>query len=86
MAPSVVLNLSDIMQYVLYDVKEPLVRLFDAINYIQNYLDLERLRYGDRIFSNTNIIGNIENIKIPPLLLLPFIENCFKHGVRIQIK
>lgn len=81
-APSVVLKLSDIMQYVLYDVKEPLVRLFDAIKYIQNYLDLERLRYGDRIISNTNIIGKIEDIKIPPLLLLPFIENCFKHGAK----
>lgn len=81
-APSVVLKLSDIMQYVLYDVKEPLVRLFDAIKYIQNYLDLERLRYGDRIISKTNIVGNIEDIKIPPLLLLPFIENCFKHGAK----
>jgi sensor histidine kinase YesM len=79
-APSVVLKLSDIMQYVLYDVKEPLIRLYDEINYIQNYLDLERLRYGDRIVSNTNIIGNINDVKVPPLLFLPFIENCFKHG------
>jgi two-component system, LytTR family, sensor kinase len=79
-APSVVLKLSDIMQYVLYDVKEPLIRLYDEINYIQNYLDLERLRYGDRIVSNTNIIGNINDVKVPPLLFLPFIENCFKHS------
>ncbi|MFC2109137.1 sensor histidine kinase [Bacteroidota bacterium] len=79
-APSVVLKLSDIMQYVLYEVKEPKVRLFTAINYIQNYLDLERLRYGDKIHSNMDIIGNIEDVKVPPLLFLPFIENCFKHG------
>ncbi|MFK5959472.1 MAG: histidine kinase [Lutibacter sp.] len=81
-APSVVLKLSDIMQYVLYDAKEPLIRLFNEINYIQNYLDLERLRYGDQIESTTNISGDIEDIQVPPLLFLPFIENCFKHGTK----
>jgi len=81
-APSVVLKLSDFMQYILYDAKEPTISLFSEINYIQNYLDLERLRYGDRITSKTKIIGNIENIEVPPLLFLPFIENCFKHGAK----
>jgi len=81
-APSVVLKLSDIMQYVLYDAKEPLISLFNEINYIQVYLDLERLRYGDKIESTTNIIGDIEDIHVPPLLFLPFIENCFKHGIK----
>jgi len=81
-APNVVLKLSDIMQYVLYEVKEPKIRLFTAINYIQNYLDLERLRYGDKITTTTDIIGNIEDIEVPPLLFLPFIENCFKHGAK----
>lgn len=81
-APSVVLKLSEIMQYVLYDTKEPQTSLFSAINYIQNYLDLERLRHGDKITASTDIIGNIDDIKIPPLLFLPFIENCFKHGAK----
>jgi LytS/YehU family sensor histidine kinase len=81
-APSVVLKLSEIMQYVLYDVKTPKIRLFTAINYIQNYLDLERLRYGDKVVANTEIIGNIEDVLVPPLLFLPFIENCFKHGAK----
>ncbi|REE83212.1 histidine kinase [Lutibacter oceani] len=79
-APEVVLKLSDIMQYVLYDVKEPFIKLYDEINYIQNYLDLEKLRFGDKIISTTSIIGDIDKIKVPPLLFLPFIENCFKHG------
>lgn len=79
-APSVVIKLSEIMQYVLYDVKEPKIRLFTAINYIHNYLDLERLRYGDKIRTNIDIKGNIEDVKVPPILFLPFIENCFKHG------
>jgi LytS/YehU family sensor histidine kinase len=79
-APSVVLKLSDIMQYVLYDVREQYIRLYDELNYIQNYLDLERLRYGSRIRANTDIIGAVDDIQVPPLLFLPFIENCFKHG------
>lgn len=81
-APNVVLKLSDIMQYVLYDIKEPVISLFDEINYIQNYLDLEKLRYGDKVNSKINIVGNIEDVKVPPLLFLPFIENCFKHGAQ----
>ena len=89
-APSVVLKLSDIMQYVLYDVKEPLISLFNEINYIQNYLDLEKLRYGDRVLSKLEIVGRIEGINVPPLLFLPFIENCFKHGTveneKIKVK
>lgn len=91
-APDVVLKLSDIMQYVLYDVKEPLISLHDEINYIQNYLELEKLRYGDIVNAEITISGNIEDVKIPPLLFLPFIENCFKHGaheneaIDVQIK
>jgi len=79
-APDVVLKLSEIMQYVLYDVKEPEIGLLSEINYIQSYLELERLRHGDKITSEIEIKGNIDDISIPPLLLLPFIENCFKHG------
>lgn len=89
-APSVILKLSDIMEYVLYDVRETHVRLFDEIKYINNYIDLERLRFGDEIESVIDITGDIEKIDIPPLLFLPFIENCFKHGVKknnnVQIK
>lgn len=80
-APSVILKLSDIMQYVLYDVKEPQVRLLNEISYINNYIDLERLRFGDAIESSIDISGEIEDVNLPPLLFLPFIENCFKHGV-----
>ncbi|MDP6922132.1 MAG: histidine kinase, partial [Lutibacter sp.] len=77
LAPSVVLKLSDMMQYVLYDVKTPAIRLYEEINHLQNYLDLERLRFGEKVEVNTEIIGNIDNLKVPPLLFLPFVENCF---------
>jgi len=75
----VVLKLSEIMQYVLYDAKEGKINLLKEINYIYSYLDLEKLRYGDKVKSEIKIIGNIDDIEIPPLLFLPFIENCFKH-------
>lgn len=81
-APSVVLKLSDIMQYVLYDASERKIRLFDEIKYIQNYIDLERLRYGDNVDAEMEIEGDIGEVEIPSLLFIPFIENCFKHGIR----
>ena len=79
-APEVVLKLSEIMEYILYDAKEPKIRLLNEINYIQNYIDLEKLRYGEKVSVKINMQGNIEGQNVPPLLFLPFIENCFKHG------
>ena len=79
-APEVVLKLSEIMEYILYDAKEPKIRLLNEVNYIQNYIDLEKLRYGDKVSVQINMEGNIENQSVPPLLFLPFIENCSKHG------
>ena len=81
-APDVVMKLSEIMQYVLYEVKEPRVSLLKAINYLYSYLELEKLRYGERVRSEINIDGDIDDVEIPPLIFLPFVENCFKHGVK----
>ncbi|MNT15405.1 Sensor histidine kinase YehU [compost metagenome] len=47
---------------------------------IENYMELEKIRYGERLNMHVTIIGNPENKSIAPLLLLPFIENSFKHG------
>ncbi len=81
-APNVVLKLSEIMQYVLYEVKEPKISLMKSINYLYSYLELEKLRYGERVKSDISIEGNIDDVEIPPLLFLPFLENCFKHGTK----
>ncbi|UGU14322.1 histidine kinase [Sinomicrobium kalidii] len=78
-APRVVVKLSEIMQYVLYEVQERNIHLTREIRYINSYVNLEELRRGN-IGLSLNIIGNIEEVKTPPLLFLPFIENCFKHG------
>lgn len=81
-APEVVLKLSEIMEYILYEAKGKKISLYNEIKYVQNYIDLEKLRYGDRVNVDLSIQGNIENIQVPPLLFLPFIENCFKHGTK----
>lgn len=81
-APDVVMKLSEIMQYVLYEVKEPQISLMKSINYLYSYLELEKLRYGDRVQSEISIEGDIDDVTVPPLIFLPFIENCFKHGIK----
>ena len=83
-APDVVMKLSEIMQYVLYEVKEPKISLMKSINYLYSYLELEKLRYGDRVKSEISIEGDIDEVTVPPLIFLPFIENCFKHGIKDQ--
>lgn len=81
-APEVILKLSEIMQYVLYDAKATAIKLSKEINYIHSYLELEKLRYGSNLESSLEVSGNIDDIEVPPLLFLPFIENCFKHGAK----
>ncbi len=81
-APEVVLKLSEIMEYILYEAKKPKISLTKEIKHIQNYIDLEKLRHGTKILTEISLQGDIENCKIPPLLFLPFIENCFKHGAK----
>ncbi|WP_317168138.1 sensor histidine kinase [Leptobacterium flavescens] len=81
-APEVVLKLSEIMQYVIYDVNKKKISLLKEINYIHNYIELEKLRRGNMVESDMNIAGDIDDVKVPPLLFLPFIENCFKHGLK----
>lgn len=79
-APETVLKLSELMSYVIYEGKSKRVELHKEIKHIQDYLDLENLRYSNRLETNIEIHGSIEDLYVPPLMLTPFIENCFKHG------
>ncbi|WP_299886115.1 sensor histidine kinase [uncultured Lacinutrix sp.] len=81
-APRVILKLSDMMEYVLYEVNSPKVNLLKEIQHIDNYIDIEKMRFYDRIESELNITGEIEDVNVPPLLFLSFVENCFKHGLK----
>jgi len=85
-APRLVIKLSDLMQYVLYEVGSSKASLLDEINHINNYIDIEHIRFKDRIESEMDITGDIEDVEVPPLLFLSFIENCFKHGLKSNDK
>ncbi|MFZ1809017.1 MAG: histidine kinase [Cyclobacteriaceae bacterium] len=80
-APEVVLKLSELMSFVLYETDQERISLSKELKYIKNYIELEEIRYGDRFVCNLSIHGNTE-VLIPPLLMLPFIENSFKHGIK----
>ncbi len=81
-----IIKLSNLIEYTLYDSKKEKVALEDELKYIKNYVDLQKIRIGDKVDISLNIYDNISNILIPPLLLLPIIENCFKHGVNNSLK
>lgn len=80
-APDIVLKLSEMMRYMLYECNEPLVFLSKEVHYIKNYLELEKLRQGEKIDISFNVEGTISDQKIAPLMFMSFIENCFKHGL-----
>ncbi|UNZ00078.1 histidine kinase [Zhouia spongiae] len=82
LASDVVLKLSEIMQYIIYDANKKKVDLIHEINYIDNYVELEKIRFGELVQINIGISGSIEGIKVAPLIFLPFIENAFKHGLK----
>jgi len=76
----VVLKLSEILSYLLYECEQPEVLLSKEVEMIENYISLEKIRYGDRLDLAFTKSGDLTGIKIAPHLLLPFIENSFKHG------
>lgn len=85
-APDIVIKLSEMMRYMLYECNEPRVPLRKEINYLQNYLDLERLRQRKGINIELKVNGTVADQMIAPLMLIPFLENSFKHGVNANIK
>lgn len=80
-ASEVVLKLSDIMRYVLYQANEERVAVPREMEFIGNYVELQRIRYHNRYDITFKISGSIENQHIAPLLFIDFVENAFKHGI-----
>jgi two-component system LytT family sensor kinase len=72
-------GLSELLRYMLYNTNET-VLLATELNYIEKYIELQQLRFEQPSLIKTNQNCRDENSKIPPLLLIPFIENAFKHG------
>lgn len=79
--PSLLLKLSDLLRYSVYDAKEQFVPLQSEMEYIHNYLDFEKIRIGENLKLITELEYHIDpKIKIAPLLLIVFVENAFKHA------
>ena len=78
--PDAVMKLSKLLRFMLYDAAKPLITLGDEIKMLEDYIDLEKIRYNDKL--NVSFLKDIsdEQELISPLLLLPFVENAFKHG------
>ncbi|WP_026915596.1 sensor histidine kinase [Christiangramia portivictoriae] len=75
-----ILQLSELLDYILYQTKKPVVSLNAEIRHIQNYIALEKKRFQNLLCVHTDIEEFSEDVEIAPMLLLPFVENCFKHG------
>lgn len=78
--PSLI-NLSQLMRYMLYDTNGKPIELIDEIEYLKSYIDLQLIRFKDDVSVNIQITGNLDHLFIEPMLLIPFIENAFKHGI-----
>ncbi|GGH21992.1 sensor histidine kinase [Mucilaginibacter phyllosphaerae] len=79
--PEAILKLSEIMRYMLYECNDNKVDLDKELQYLQNYIDLQKIRFGNHAFINFEVNGAVTNQQIVPLLLISFIENAFKHGI-----
>lgn len=84
--PEVVMKLSELMSYVLYEADKETVPLTKELDQIERYIALEQIRYDNRFVIDFQTDGDIEHFHIPPLILLPFVENSFKHGVNKTTK
>jgi sensor histidine kinase YesM len=81
MVEPVVIKLSQLMRYMLYESDEEKVSLEKEVEYLQSYIDLQMLRFGDDVKLGLDIRNSAGSASIEPMLLIPFVENAFKHGV-----
>ncbi len=79
-APEAIMKLSSIMRYMLYDANTDVVLLEKEIEYLESFIELQKLRIRHMDFVELRIEGEVSNKTIAPMLLIPFVENAFKHG------
>ena len=75
-----IMGLSELLRYILYEGRKPLVPLDKELQMILEYINLEKIRYGNKLDLHYLVTDKTKDVYIAPLLLLPFVENCFKHG------
>ena len=79
--PEAVLKLSEMMRYMLYESNDKQVELAKELRYLENYIELQKLRFKDQVYINFSVSGDYSGQTIAPLILIPFVENAFKHGL-----
>ncbi len=79
-APDIVIKLSSLLNYMLYECNVERVPLEKELAYIRDYVSLEKIRYGEILDLSFEISGSTDDYQIAPLVLIPFVENSFKHG------
>lgn len=84
LASELVQKLSDMLGYMITDCDHSIVPLEKEIHLIKDYIGLEKVRYGDRLDIQMHVNGECKNKMIAPLLMIPFVENCFKHGASVM--
>ena len=81
-APDLILELSDLMKYFLYETGKEFQTLENEISHIKDYIEIEKLRYDENLKVNFNINSKTKKVIVKPLILIPLVENAFKHGAR----
>ena len=84
-APDLVMRFSNMLDYMLYRTNQREVPLKQEVGMIENYVTIEKHRFEGKYRISFETKGSYENLQIAPLLLLPLVENCFKHGIRKSI-
>src|SRR5690606_29573907 len=80
--PAFILKLSEVMRYMIYESNEDCVSLKKELDFIKNYVDLQKLRSDHKARISFHISGKVGKQKVAPLLFIPFVENSFKHGIK----
>jgi len=81
--PSLI-KLSELLRYMLYESQEEKISISKEMEHLENYTDLQKLRFGDDVNVKLKINNDCPECLIEPMLLIPFIENAFKHGIGLQ--
>jgi sensor histidine kinase YesM len=85
-APGVVVKISSLLRHMLYECNKPTISLEREVQMLQDYIHLEKARYGGRLEISVSISGEMNGKVVAPLLLMPFLENSFKHGASDQLE
>jgi len=79
--PDIVLKLSEMMRYVLYESRENFIPVKKELDFLSNFIELQKIRLNNKIDISYTIEGKIPDLKVIPLIFEPFIDNAFKHGI-----